>query len=185
MVGIAPAMTIYRSDIPHEQRMNLFACSKRSGLACWWTFGRCRGRERIRSLRAKRCGKCSESGTLSMSIWPSWAALRHATKDSLNDGWRNDSFRGYADYMQTAEFARAIEQLMEIAGKRRTAIMCAEAVPWRCHRLLVGDALLLVRGVEVLDIMSEKNSKPHKLTAWARVQRTTVTYPKGEDRATT
>ncbi len=104
--------------------------------------------------------------------------LRHAKKDSVNGAWENASFRGYADYMQTDDFARAMEELVALAAERTTAIMCAEAVPWRCHRSLVGDALL-VRGVEVLDIMSEKSAKPHKLTPWARVDGVRITYPIG------
>lgn len=102
--------------------------------------------------------------------------LRHTTKDSINTGWRNLSFRGYADYMQTEEFRAGIEHLMQLAQARRTAIMCSEAVPWRCHRSLIGDALL-VRGVHVLDIMGEKSARPHELTPWARVEGTSITYP--------
>jgi uncharacterized protein (DUF488 family) len=106
----------------------------------------------------------------------SLGGLRHVRKDSTNGAWRNASFRGYADYMQTPEFRAGIGELMAFAGGQPTAIMCAEAVPWRCHRSLIGDALL-VRGVEVLDIMSEKSAKPHTLTSFARVDGESVTYP--------
>lgn len=102
--------------------------------------------------------------------------LRHAKKDSVNIAWKNQSFRGYADYMQTPEFSGAVENLISLATKQRAAIMCSEAVPWRCHRSLVGDALL-VRGVQVEDIMAESVSKPHKLTPWANVQGEQITYP--------
>jgi uncharacterized protein (DUF488 family) len=102
--------------------------------------------------------------------------LRHARKDSLNTGWKNASFRGYADYMQTPEFGRALDGLIGVAAKRTTAIMCAEAVPWRCHRSLVGDALL-VRGIEVQDIFSETQARPHKMTPFAEVHGLDVTYP--------
>ena len=102
--------------------------------------------------------------------------LRHARKDSLNGAWRNDSFRGYADYMQTAEFAEAIRDLIARATQRRTAIMCAEAVPWRCHRSLVGDALS-VRGVNVEDITSETRAQAHRLTPWAKVDGVEISYP--------
>jgi uncharacterized protein (DUF488 family) len=102
--------------------------------------------------------------------------LRHAKKDSVNTAWKNLSFRGYADYMQTREFEDAVQNLISLAAKQRTAIMCSEAVPWRCHRSLVGDALL-VRGVEVEDIMGETTSKPHKLTPWAKVHGEQITYP--------
>lgn len=103
--------------------------------------------------------------------------LRHSRKDSPNKGWRNTSFRGYADYMQTPEFADGIQNLLHIADTRGpAAIMCAEAVPWRCHRSLIGDALL-VRGHTVLDIMSEKDARPETITRFARVHGTSITYP--------
>lgn len=102
--------------------------------------------------------------------------LRHTTADSVNMAWRNRSFRGFADYMQTAEFAAGIDDLLKIAKESRTVIMCAEAVPWRCHRSLIGDALL-VRGIQVEDIMSEDVSRPHTLTPWAKVDGLTITYP--------
>jgi uncharacterized protein (DUF488 family) len=102
--------------------------------------------------------------------------LRQARKDSVNVGWRNDSFRGYADYMATGEFQQGIKQLMELAGVKRAAIMCAEAVPWRCHRSLIGDGLL-VRGVHVEDIMSRKVVRNHALTPFAKVSGFEITYP--------
>ena len=105
---------------------------------------------------------------------------RRPAKDSINIGWRNVSFRGYADFMQTPAFEEAIEQLMRAARERPTAIMCAEAVPWRCHRSLISDALL-VRGWKVLDIMDAKHANEHKLTKFARVQGTQVTYPAEEN----
>jgi len=105
--------------------------------------------------------------------------LRHARKDSANTGWRNVSFRGYADYMQTAEFERSVDELLALAGGRRAAVMCAESVPWRCHRSLVADALT-ARGVPVQHIMSAKKADPHKLTSFARVEDGRVTYPSPE-----
>ncbi len=110
---------------------------------------------------------------------PELGGLRRARKDSVNAGWENASFRGYADYMQTAEFERAIAELIAMAARKTAAIMCAEAVPWRCHRSLVGDALL-VRGMAVEDIMNERTANAHKLTAWARVEGLKITYPKPE-----
>jgi uncharacterized protein (DUF488 family) len=95
---------------------------------------------------------------------------------SLNLAWRNDSFRGYADFLQTPAFAEALEELMTLARRIPTTTMCAEAVPWRCHRSLISDALL-ARGWEVLDIMSETKAPPHKLPKFAEVDGTTVTYP--------
>ncbi len=102
--------------------------------------------------------------------------LRRARADSPNTGWRNASFRGYADYMQTPEFAAAVDDLARSATGNDLAIMCAEAVPWRCHRSLIGDALL-VRGVDVLDIMSLDVARPHSLTPFAVVDGTRVAYP--------
>lgn len=107
---------------------------------------------------------------------PELGGLRHARKDSPNMGWRNDSFRGYADYMQTAAFAEAVEILVKLGREKRTAIMCAEAVPWRCHRSLVADALL-VRNVPVVEILSATDWRPHKLTGFAAVDGLSVTYP--------
>ena len=92
--------------------------------------------------------------------------LRHPRKDSTNLGWRNAGFRGFADYMQTPEFQRALENLIATAEKERVAIMCAEAVPWRCHRSLIADALL-VRGVRVEEISSLTRTQPHRLTPFA------------------
>ncbi len=102
--------------------------------------------------------------------------LRYTTKVSVNTAWRNASFRGYADYMQTPQFAENVEQLIKIGGEKRTVIMCAEAVPWRCHRSLIGDALL-IRKVAVVDIISEKISRPHVLTSFAAIDGETITYP--------
>jgi uncharacterized protein (DUF488 family) len=110
---------------------------------------------------------------------PGLGGLRRPKKDSPNMGWVNESFRGYADYMQTQEFEKAIEDLVARAAETQIAIMCAEAVPWRCHRSLVGDALVS-RGIQVQDIISEKNVTAHHLTAWARVEGLQVTYPKPE-----
>lgn len=101
---------------------------------------------------------------------------RHTRKDSPNGAWRNASFRGYADYMQTPEFEAGIRRLMKIAAKSPTAIMCAEAVPWRCHRSLIGDAML-VRGWKVLDLMGVDKVTAHKMTPFAKVNGLAITYP--------
>ena len=102
--------------------------------------------------------------------------LRRPAPDSINLGWRNASFRGYADYMQTPEFATALERAKRLATTHRAALMCAEAVPWRCHRLLIADALL-VRGVTVRHIVSRSRANPHKLTPFAQVRADHITYP--------
>ena len=102
--------------------------------------------------------------------------LRKTRPDSINAAWRNASFRGYADHMQSAEFERGIEELQALAASHTVAVMCAEAVPWRCHRSLLADALT-VRGVEVLHITGPSRPSPHSLTPFARVDDGRITYP--------
>ena len=110
---------------------------------------------------------------------PGLGGLRHAHRNSLNVGWRNASFRGYADYMQTAEFEQSLNEMIQLTTQGRIALMCAEAVPWRCHRSLIADALL-IRGIRTEDIMSATRRQVHTLTPFAKVQGTTITYS-GED----
>ncbi len=107
---------------------------------------------------------------------PALGGLRRPTGDPANTGWRNASFRGYADYMQTREFRAAVRGLVARARTERLALMCAEAVPWRCHRSLIADALV-VRGIPVTEIIGPRSSRPHTLTAWAKVDGTRITYP--------
>jgi uncharacterized protein (DUF488 family) len=102
--------------------------------------------------------------------------LRRARKDSLNTGWRDGNFRGYADYMQSEAFQDALESLIHMSRQKRVAIMCAEAVPWRCHRSLVADALN-VHGVPAIEILSENSYRMHRLTPFALVQGLQITYP--------
>jgi uncharacterized protein (DUF488 family) len=107
---------------------------------------------------------------------PKLGGLRRARQDSMNGGWRNSSFRGYADYMQTEAFEAGLLELHELVAQGRVALMCAEAVPWRCHRSLVADALL-ARGAEVEHISGPARSKPHVMTSFAEVQGSRITYP--------
>jgi uncharacterized protein (DUF488 family) len=102
--------------------------------------------------------------------------LRKPKADSINTGWRNSSFRGYADYMQAPEFEAALGKLLQLAKEKECAIMCAEAVPWRCHRSLIGDALL-ARKIPVEDIISGSRRQPHEFTPFAKVRGARVTYP--------
>lgn len=102
--------------------------------------------------------------------------LRRATRDSPNTGWRNASFRGFADYMQTASFRESLDECIELATHERVALMCAEAVPWRCHRSLIADALT-IRGLETYEIVSTVRARRHALTPWAVVDGDDVTYP--------
>jgi uncharacterized protein (DUF488 family) len=102
--------------------------------------------------------------------------FRRAGPQSPNMGWRNASFRGYADYMQTAAFAQAMASLVAQVDEQRVTLMCAEAVPWRCHRSLIADALL-VRGIRVEEIVSDTRRQVHALTAFARVDGINLVYP--------
>ena len=107
---------------------------------------------------------------------PELGGLRRARRDSTNTGWRNASFRGYADYMQTSAFREGLDKCIDLAKRERVVLMCAEAVPWHCHRSLIADALL-VKGIEAREITSGVRARPHSLTPWARVTGIRVTYP--------
>jgi uncharacterized protein (DUF488 family) len=126
------------------------------------------GEEALRtSLRARR---------LRYVHLPELGGLRRARKDSPNAAWRNASFRGYADYMLTEAFELGIEKLRALAVEARVVLMCAEAVPWRCHRSLVAD-VLTVRGARVEHLINPKRSSPHHLTSFAKIEGARVTYP--------
>lgn len=117
-----------------------------------------------------------EKGGIRYVHLPGLGGLRHARKDSINTGWKNASFRGYADYMQTAAFQESLAKLVELAAAGPTVIMCAEAVPWRCHRSLIADALT-ARGIQAEHILSATSRKTHAYTPFARVEGESVTYP--------
>ena len=108
--------------------------------------------------------------------FPGLGGFRRAAPDSPNTGWRNASFRGYADFMQTPGFRDELDRLIALAHARTVAIMCAEAVPWRCHRSLIADALM-VRNILAEEIVSETKTQAHRLTPFAHVEGTTLTYP--------
>jgi uncharacterized protein (DUF488 family) len=107
---------------------------------------------------------------------PELGGLRKPKHDSPNSAWRNLSFRGFADHMQTPEFANGLECLFGWMRTDRIALMCAEAVPWRCHRSLIADALT-IRGITVLEIISPTRTQEHKLTPFAKVNGSVITYP--------
>ena len=139
----------------------------------------------IRSVPRSRTNPQFNRETLPTSLKPAHVGymhmaelggLRHARPDSPNTAWQNASFRGYADYMQTPEFTEAIARLIGLGHERQIAIMCAEAVPWWCHRSLVADALT-ARDIAVEHIMSSTKRQPHKLTPFAQVENTRVLYP--------
>ena len=137
---------------------------------------RSRGRDTIRSSIEAICLQPSIVLGFITGTCLDWAACDVLGRDSTNMGWRNASFRGYADYMQTSTFRENLARCIELARRERVVLMCAEAVPWRCHRSLIADALL-VRGIEVSEITSRVRTRPHSLTPWARVTGTQVTYP--------
>ncbi|MFO0578842.1 MAG: DUF488 domain-containing protein [Polyangia bacterium] len=127
------------------------------------------------------CESLADAGIAYLHV-PELGGRRRPRPDSVNTGWRHPAFRGYADYMQTDVFRAAVERLAELARERPAAIMCSEAVPWRCHRSLVADAMQ-VRGFEVIDLISRTSVRPHKLTGWARVHGLNVEYPAQEEAA--
>jgi uncharacterized protein (DUF488 family) len=142
----------------------------------------------VRSVPRSRKNPQFNSDTLAKALpaagieyehMPGLGGLRHPHRDSPNTGWENDSFRGYADFMQTQDFEHNLHSLMETANHQTVAIMCAEAVPWRCHRSLIADALQ-AHGRDVRHIMTPKRANQHKLTSFAKVSGTRVTYPATE-----
>jgi uncharacterized protein (DUF488 family) len=115
------------------------------------------------------------------SHMPGLGGRRRARTDSTNTGWRNVSFRGYADYMETPAFTHSLDRCIALAREERLVLMCAEAVPWRCHRSLIADAML-ARGGEVRDITNAMSARSHSLTPWARIRGAHVTYPPADFR---
>jgi uncharacterized protein (DUF488 family) len=111
---------------------------------------------------------------------PGLGGLRKPRPDSINMGWHNDSFRGFADYMQTDAFCTALDELIVLARYNRLVLMCAETLPWRCHRSLIADALL-VRGLPVTHVLKVGVSEAHRFTSFARVKGLVLTYPKREE----
>ena len=168
-----PVLTVGHSTRTLEEFISLLQAHGVSCVADVRTIPRSRHNPQFNSATLPRSLKKAGIGYVHL---PELGGLRHSSKASLNTGWRNASFRGYADYMQTPQFETALEGLIDLAKKKRIAIMCAEAVPWRCHRSLIADALL-VRGILVEHIMSPTNRKPHTLTPFAKVRGKHITYP--------
>jgi uncharacterized protein (DUF488 family) len=168
-----PVLTIGHSTLPLEDFVHLLQAHGVKKVVDVRTIPRSRhnpqfNRETLpNSLRA--CG-------IDYLHMPGLGGLRHACSDSSNLGWRNASFRGYADYMQTPEFEDRLQRLIEQVGQEHICLMCAEALPWRCHRSLIADALI-VRGIQVEHILSSTHRQAHVLTPWAKVVGTAVTYP--------
>ena len=142
----------------------------------------------VRTMPRSRHNPQFNSDTLSRALaragigylqMPGLGGFRRPLPSSPNAGWRNASFRGYADYMQTPEFAQHLTTLMKQTQSKRVALMCAEAVPWRCHRSLIADALV-VRGFAVDEIVSQTRLRAHRLTSFAKVNGTAIVYPASE-----
>ena len=168
-----PVLTVGHSTHPIGEFIGLLRAHGVTRVADVRTVPRSAHNPQFNKTSLPRSLKKAGIGYLHM---PGLGGLRHARRDSLNSGWRNASFRGYADYMQTPEFEKNLEELILLAREDRLALMCAEAVPWRCHRSLIADALL-VRGIQAEDIMSPTRASAHKLTPFARVEGTAITYP--------
>jgi uncharacterized protein (DUF488 family) len=171
-----PPPTIY--TVGHSTRSldELVELLKAHGVAGVADVRRFAGSRRLPHFNAENlAGELPRRG-LAYVPCPLLGGRRKPSADSVNVGWRNASFRAYADYMQRPQFDEGLERLMDAARATPMAMMCAEAVPWRCHRSLIADALI-VRGWTVMDVMSQTKATPHKLTPFARVEGTTITYP--------
>jgi len=172
----APTMTIYtigHSNHPIEKFIGMLQAHEVRLVVDVRTIPKSRHNPQYNSDALKTALDAADIGYRHL---PALGGLRHPKKDSVNGAWENDSFRGYADYMQTEGFEAGLSELTMIGRERRTAVMCAEALPWRCHRSLIADALL-VRGAAVLHIMSKTSVKEHALTAFAKVSGTAIIYP--------
>ncbi len=168
--------TVGHSTLPIER---FIALLQTYGIECLVDIRTVRGSRHNPQFNEKSLAASLEAAHINYVPLKGLGGLRRARKDSPNTGWRNAGFRGYADYMQTAEFQEALETLMQMGRKHRVAIMCAEAVPWRCHRSLVADALT-ARGLPVVEILSHSNHRPHTLTPFALVRGTQITYPSAQ-----
>ena len=166
-------LTIGHSTRPIDEFLRLLDAHEVTCIADVRTVPRSRHNPQFNKDSLK---KSLKKAAISYRPFPGLGGLRRARPNSANTGWRNASFRGYADYMQTPEFGESLMDLIDLGKRKRVALMCAEAVPWRCHRSLIADALL-VRGIQVEHIMSGTRRNIHKLTPFARVRGTTIRYP--------
>jgi hypothetical protein len=178
-LGAMPMMTIGHSTLEIEAFLRAL---RESGCRALVDVRRYPGSKRYPQFGQERLfASLAEAGI--RGVWRVGLGGRRAPqKDSVNTAWKNESFRGYADYMQTPEFAREIDWLMGLEDLEAAVVMCAEAVPWRCHRSLIGDAVL-ARGGVVEDLFvtaeGEGSRRPHGMTEFARVESGRVWYPKG------
>src|ERR1035437_1050894 len=166
-------MTIGHSTLPLEEFIGLLQAHEATCVVDVRTIPRSRHNPQFNKDSLPQSLKEFGLGYVHM---PGLGGLRHTKGDSLNLGWRNASFRGFADYMQTPEFVQSLEELIRLAGQERIVLMCAEAVPWRCHRSLIEDALV-VHGLRVEEIINRTRCQIHALTPFAKVNGTAITYP--------
>jgi hypothetical protein len=168
-----PILTIGHSTHPIEEFIEILRAHGIERLIDIRTIPRSR---RNPQFNGEALAQALEGEGIGYAYLKELGGLRHARKDSQNTGWRNASFRGYADYMQTAEFEEALRKLLKLSAEKRSAVMCAEAVPWRCHRSLVGDALV-ARGVVVEHILGKARRDAHSPTPFAQIRDGKVIYP--------
>ena len=154
----------------------LLAILRAHGVTAIADVRRFAGSRRLPQFNAAHLAAALPAAGVAYLPCPQLGGRRKPAPDSPNGGWRNESFRAYADYMQTPAFAEGLALLIDFAHHTPTGMMCAEAVPWRCHRSLIADALL-IRGWTVLDLMSATKVTPHKLTPFAKVEGHRITYP--------
>lgn len=166
-------LTIGHSTRPLEE---LLALLKDHGVTLLVDVRSIPGSKRNPQFNRDGLARASEKAGVRYMHAAGLGGLRRARADSPNAGWRNPAFRGFADYMQTDAFQESLASLIEAARVERVAVMCAEALPWRCHRSLISDALT-VRGVKVKHIMGPGKTQPHRVTPWARVEGGRITYP--------
>ena len=172
--GRARVLAVGHSTRPAEELVALLQAAGVATLADVRTIPRSRANPQFEQEALSRT--LARAGIRYVHL-PRLGGLRHARKGSAeNAGWRNASFRGYADHMQTPEFEEGLCELRTLAHDGPVAVMCAEAVPWRCHRSLLADALL-ARGVVVEHIVGRGRTRPHRLTPFARIDGRRVTYP--------
>ncbi len=169
----ASVLTVGHSTRPIEEFIRLLQAHEVAGVADVRTIPRSRHNPQFNS---DSLSASLQAAGIGYRHWPALGGLRHTTAASVNLGWRNASFRGFADYMQTDAFAQALEEFIQWAGQSHIALTCAEAVPWRCHRSLIADALL-ARGITAEHIMSRTKRQPHTMTPFAKIQGHQVAYP--------
>jgi hypothetical protein len=174
--GALPILTIGHSTRPIDEFIKLLRQHGVERLVDIRTIPRSRHNPQFNSAAL---AKSLEDNGIGYVHLKELGGLRHPRCDSINTGWRNVSFRGYADYMQTAEFEGALRRLLQLCEDKHCAAMCAEAVPWRCHRSLLADALV-ARGIPVEHIFSGSRRELHSLTPFARIENGRVTYPKAK-----